>query len=233
MKITDAIRGALRQYLEEHGMSCRALAAFLKINPHTPTRWLSPASGVRDISPANWVKLRPLLLPYLPESYRRHTPVIEARPAVPGDFGPPVPLIGFAQAAGYEAALQPLDDFIADIGDEHVIFPQSREGDIALRVDGDSMLPWYPPGTILLVRPGEFPERGDIVVAKLYTGDIVCKRYGRRNSIITLEALNPDGVTYTWNTKTEPGKVLWMWPVVASIRDERRIRWEAVKNGDS
>jgi phage repressor protein C with HTH and peptisase S24 domain len=108
-------------------------------------------------------------------------------------------------------------------------FPQAREGDIALVVEGDSMEPWYPPETNLLVRPGEFPEDGDIVIAKLDGGPMVCRRYERVDGVITLRPLNEgkEGETIQWRIREGPNKILWMWPVLAIMRDERRVRHEA------
>ncbi len=151
-----------------------------------------------------------------------------------GDLGVPIPMLGFARAADFESSLQSVEDFAIEASDgATVVFPQSRQGDMALTVEGDSMLPWYPPGTVLLVRPGEFAQRGDIVVAKLGTGAVVVKRYQRRQNVVTLESLNhgSEGETFEWHVKEQPGFILWMWPVIQSTRDERSVRWHATKMG--
>lgn len=231
MKITDDIRCALAAYLADQGLSASAFAERLGVGNSTVCKWLSTI-GFAEMHNSNWAKLKPLLAPYLSAAPAAPVPAPEVRPATRADLGLAVPLIGIAQAADFEAALQSLDDFVHDVADEtRIPFPLAREGDVAVRVEGESMLPWYPPGTILLVRPTEFPQRGDIAVAKLHTGAVVVKRYQRRQNVVTLESLNHGsaGETYTWHVKEQPGFVQWMWPVLQSIRDERGIRWHATK----
>ena len=144
-----------------------------------------------------------------------------------------VPVLSFAQAAGYEPAIEPFDDFARDCSDETAMFTEARPGFFALRVEGDSMSPEYPNGTILLVAGGEYPQRGDIVVAKLSTGQVVVKRYSRKDNIIKLESENPSGMNFSWHCKEDPGYVLWMYPVIEVTLKLRSRRWERTRNGFS
>jgi SOS-response transcriptional repressor LexA len=232
MNNTEAIQSALRAYCDDQGLTAQRLGPSVGVSSSTSIRWCNGTS--KEIRPSHWVVLKPLLERYLTASPPAPVPPPEVRPATRADFGAAVPLIGIAQAADFEAALQSLDDYVHDVADEtRIPFPLSRDGDVAVRLEGESMLPWYPPGTILLVRPTEFPQRGDIVVAKLGTGAVVVKRYQRRQNVVTLESLNHGsaGETYTWHVKEQPGFVQWMWPVIQSIRDERALRWQAAKTG--
>lgn len=139
----------------------------------------------------------------------------------------PVPVISFAQAAGYEPALEPMDDYAKGCSEETAMFSyEIRPGYFALYVDGDSMAPDFPHGTVILVAGGEFPQRGDIVVAKLRDGQVVVKRYYRKNNLIKLESINPSGKNFEWHCKDDPGFIQWMYPVLEATIDLRKRRWE-------
>ncbi|MCP3966649.1 MAG: helix-turn-helix domain-containing protein [Lentisphaerae bacterium] len=143
-----------------------------------------------------------------------------------------VPVISFAAAKSYDPALEPFNDFARDCSDETTTFSEVKEGFFALKVEGHSMSPEFPHGTKLLVAGGQYPCRGDIVVAKLSTGDVVVKKYSRKNNIIRLESENPEGQNFEWNCKEEPGYVIWMYPVMEANIDLRARRWERCKNGN-
>ena len=103
-----------------------------------------------------------------------------------------IPLLGFAQAGagGY------FDDagFPAGHGWDMVEFPAGvAEGAYALKVQGDSMLPLYRDGDVLIVRPDASVRRGDRVVVKTAGGEVMAKILTRRNAqIIELTSVNPD-----------------------------------------
>lgn len=105
---------------------------------------------------------------------------------------PTVPLIGFAQAGagGF------FDDagFPAGHGWDLVEVPdRSRDGAYALSVQGDSMLPLYRNGDVLIVEPGATVRRGDRVVVKTATGEVMAKLLTRQTSkLLELASLNPD-----------------------------------------
>ncbi len=103
-----------------------------------------------------------------------------------------VPLIGFAQAGagGF------FDDggFPVGQGWEEVSLPTGGVGEnaYALQVQGDSMLPLYRDGDILIVEPGARVRKGDRVVAKTVTGEVMAKILaGRGAGHVRLVSLNP------------------------------------------
>lgn len=102
-----------------------------------------------------------------------------------------VPLLGFAQAGsgGF------FDDagFPAGQGWDLVSLPaQSGDGSYALQVQGDSMLPLYRDGDRLIVEPGATVRKGDRVVVKTTSGEVMAKVLQRRNaSGIELLSINP------------------------------------------
>ncbi|MCB1472489.1 MAG: helix-turn-helix transcriptional regulator [Rhodobiaceae bacterium] len=103
-----------------------------------------------------------------------------------------IPLIGLAEAGagGF------FDDggFPVGSGWEEVRFPSvGDEHAYALEVSGDSMLPLYRDGDILIVSPGASIRRGDRVVAKTFNGEVMAKVLSRRTArFVELDSLNPE-----------------------------------------
>ncbi|MGQ3212329.1 MAG: S24 family peptidase [Shinella sp.] len=105
-----------------------------------------------------------------------------------------IPLLGFAQAGagGF------FDDggFPAGQGWDVVEFPASpahKAGVYALEVQGDSMMPLYRDGDVLIVEPGAQVRRGDRVVVKTREGEVMAKvLYRQSPRSIELVSLNPD-----------------------------------------
>jgi phage repressor protein C with HTH and peptisase S24 domain len=112
-----------------------------------------------------------------------------------GDSGRPVtqavPLIGFAEAGagGY------FDDggFPVGRGWDEIAFPAvNDEHAYALEISGDSMMPAYRDGDVILVSPAAPIRRGDRVVVKTKEGEVMVKELKRRTSkTIELRSLNP------------------------------------------
>lgn len=106
---------------------------------------------------------------------------------------PTVPLLGFAQAGGggfFDDAGFPVGQ-----GWEMVEVPSGRasENAYALEVQGDSMLPLYRGGDILIVDPVVPLHKGDRVVARTRSGEVMAKVLSRRTpKLIELSSLNPD-----------------------------------------
>ncbi len=123
-----------------------------------------------------------------------------------------IPLIGFAQAGagGF------FDDggFPAGQGWDVVDFPagaERRAGIYALEIQGDSMLPLYRDGDVLIVDPGAQVRRGDRVVVKTREGEVMAKvlmRHTPRN--IELLSLNPDHP----NRSFEMSEVEWIARII-------------------
>lgn len=108
-----------------------------------------------------------------------------------------VPLIGFAQAGagGYFTDA----GFPVGEGWEHVELPgHVGESAYALEVQGDSMLPLYRDGDVLVVEPAARIRRGDRVVVKTVDGEVMAKVLQRQNAgeieLLSLNADHPDRV---------------------------------------
>ena len=103
-----------------------------------------------------------------------------------------LPLLGFAQAGsgGY------FDDagFPAGDGWDHIAFPEVADAHAyALKISGQSMLPAYRDGDVILVSPSAPIRRGDRVVVKTREGEVMAKELKRRTpSAIELRSLNAE-----------------------------------------
>ncbi|WP_034853983.1 S24 family peptidase [Sinorhizobium sojae] len=126
---------------------------------------------------------------------------------------PGIPLLGFAQAGagGY------FDDggFPAGQGWDQIDFPvaeENRAGVYALEVQGDSMLPLYRDGDILIVDPSAQVRRGDRVVVKTQAGEVMAKVLARLTPRgIDLLSLNPEHPNRSFEMKDVEwiARILW------------------------
>jgi phage repressor protein C with HTH and peptisase S24 domain len=103
-----------------------------------------------------------------------------------------IPLIGFAQAGsgGF------FDDggFPAGTGWDEVAFPGvADEKAYALEIQGDSMMPLYRDGDVIVVSPAATIRRGDRVVVKTNDGEVLAKQLKRQTAkTVELASLNPE-----------------------------------------
>jgi phage repressor protein C with HTH and peptisase S24 domain len=117
-----------------------------------------------------------------------------------------VPLLGFAEAGagGY------FDDggFPAGAGWDEIAFPAvSDEHAYALEVSGQSMEPAYRDGDVIVVSPSAPIRRGDRVVVRTKSGEVMAKELKRRTAkSIELKSLNVQHADRT----LAAGDVLWI-----------------------
>lgn len=102
-----------------------------------------------------------------------------------------VPLIGFAEAGvgGF------FDDagFPVGQGWDEIELPGQDGTLYALEVSGQSMLPLYREGDVVIVSPTASVRRGDRVVAKTRDGEVMVKILQRRTAkTVELSSVNPD-----------------------------------------
>jgi len=108
-----------------------------------------------------------------------------------------VPLIALAQASagGY------FDDSGLPSGKawDEIAFPAVNDEHVyALEVTGDSMLPVYRDGTVIVVSPSAPIRRGDRVVLRMQDGEVMARELKRRTAkSIELRALGPGQVERT------------------------------------
>ena len=130
--------------------------------------------------------------------------LIEARAGPPRTL---VPLIGLTQAG---AGRQFTDEGVPAGGPgwEEIAFPDlGEERAFALEVQGDSMLPLFRDGDVLIVSPTAGVRKGDRVVVRLHGGEVIAKELRRRTArTIELASLNPDHDERVLNV----GEVAWI-----------------------
>lgn len=104
--------------------------------------------------------------------------------------GRAIPIVGMARAGA--------DGFFDESGfpvgaDETVRFPDLGEDRVyALEIAGDSMEPTYRAGDVVVVQPGAAARRGDRVVVRTRSGEVMAKVLGRKNDqTVELISLNP------------------------------------------
>jgi phage repressor protein C with HTH and peptisase S24 domain len=122
-----------------------------------------------------------------------------------------MPLLGFAQAGGGH-----FDDggFPAGEGWEAIAFPAlGDEHAYALKISGQSMEPAYRDGDIIIVSPAAPIRRGDRVVVRTRSGEVMAKELNRTSAKeIELKSLNANHADHT----LPAGDVLWMARIVWS-----------------
>lgn len=130
---------------------------------------------------------------------------------LPGPQHQTVPLLGFAQAGA--GGFFDSGGFPAGQGWDEVRLPVADEnGAYALEVSGDSMLPLYRDGDIIIVSPAEQLRRGDRVVVRTTDGEVMAKILHRQTeSRVELHSLNPEHPPRTLKTDEIDwiARILW------------------------
>ena len=241
MEITERLRSLIAKAADDCG-SVNAFAQRLGIRHTTVRAWIRGLA--KKTTRENWGRLLYFLKPYLDEgeyhkhvvdynragvlavaeaSFKRNAPsVAEVIPVDPsrGDF---YPVISDAAAANVDTLYYPMADFAIAEAETRQFFASGRPGDFAIRVSGDSMLPWYPTGTLLLVRPNARLQSGDRVVAIFENGDIVFKVFVQKGGKVGLLSINHDGGNdYVFDAE-DTSKIRGMYKVIASARDEEKL----------
>ena len=210
----EAVWGAIDALAERQGLSASGLArkagldatSFNRSKRHGGDgrpRWPSTES-IAKILAATGETLEGFL--GLARPGRRPAPVL-ARATAPLRT---VPLLGLAQAGGGGF----FDDagFPAGQGWDLIELPATAgEGSYALQVQGDSMLPLYRHGDMLVVQPNAVVRKGDRVVVKTIAGEVMAKVLEKRTaSAIELVSLNPDHP----HRRLAVGEVEWLARIV-------------------
>lgn len=199
--------GALDRLAARYGLSASGLAkkagldatAFNKskrITPDGRPRWPSTESlaKVLQATGASVEDFTALLDGTAVETVQPLPPEPEFHAGFADEPPPPVraiPHIGLAQAGkgGY------FDDagFPAGTGWDEILFPAVEdEHAYALEISGDSMMPLYREGDIVIVSPAASLRRGDRVVVKTREGEVLAKELVRKTAkTLELRSLNP------------------------------------------
>lgn len=177
---------AIDRLAERHGLSASALARRAGLDPTSFNRSKreQPDGRSRWPSTESIAKILAATSTSLDDFMSLLDDAVAARRAIP--------LIGFAQAGGggyFDDAGFPVGgswDEIAfpNVGDEHAY---------ALEISGDSMLPLYRDGDLVVVSPAAPVRRGDRVIVKTREGEVLAKELKRRTArTLELRSLNPE-----------------------------------------
>jgi phage repressor protein C with HTH and peptisase S24 domain len=123
-----------------------------------------------------------------------------------------VPLIGAAQAgaAGF------FDDAGYPVGSgwDEIPFPGVEDPHAyALEISGDSMLPAFRDGDVVVVSPSASVRRGDRVVVKTLEGEVMAKQLTRRTALhIDLASINTEHppITISLDQVAWIARILWI-----------------------
>lgn len=229
-KEQEKLLDALSAYMIREHLTAKEVSAMLGVSPNTITNWRK--GGTMSVSNRRTVSR--LVEDYsnlriTPES-GTPVPLLAAQSPPPRrpsecsfDVPPPVfvPLLTVAQAATLQAA--PFGPSAPSIEDgEQSGFINAKPGDFAIVVSGRSMMPWYPPGTHILVRPGKVPQTGNRVVAMI-AEDIepIFKIYINLGERFALLSINEqEGIPPRILDKMDRTEWYWCWPILESKRNE-------------
>lgn len=236
--IDDGIKNALSIAGRDYG-SILSLSRKIGVSHSTVIFWKSGKTKAIDGDVWRY-KVYPVLRPYLspcPDSAFKMAmqetdesgPNKQNRELSAANALYSVPVISFAQASGFDPVMEPFEIYAKSIADEEVLFAtRPGKGYFALKIEGQSMEPDFPHGTLVLVAGGEFVQAGDICIARLRSnGQVIVKEFSKNGSICQLKSLNPEGNSFSWDCINERGFVEWMHPVIEakiSLRDRYRLK---------
>lgn len=228
MQITDQVRAAIGRVLIDKDMRETELAKAIGVSQRTVNCWKN--GKIKSISPRYWEKLEPYLRQYLGEAPHTAHKIVSNAEFITEPL-PTYPVISLAAAAECNTAIMPMADFADANSEERMPFQDGRPGDVAIRIVGDSMEPWYPSGTLVLIRPGARLRSGDGVIAILADGSVVFKTYVERRNTFLLLSINEDnGCKFEFN-KSDHFAVRGLYLVVGSFRNEIKLRETMHANG--
>ena len=216
---SEEAKAELSAFLKENRIEQREFAQMIGKSEVTISRWLN--SG-KPLTPANINAIRFIIWSYGKEQKieKQHSESV-SRTVTPLKL---VPVLTMAQAAtlGANASGGGINGFEAG---QTIGFAHPKDGDFAIEVVGKSMLPWYPPGTHLLVGKDEKPKTGDRVAAMLAEfSEPVFKVFVDRGDTFELMSINRnDGVAPIVLDKMDRTSWFWCWPIRESRRDESAL----------
>lgn len=182
------------QYLSGHRALGEAMARHIETRLRLPRGWLdqgvdSPVlSRLRPsaTAPAPQAKARIVhLVAEQGDQYRNHRPAeVAPGPEIRGQ----VPLISWVRAGDPADTFDPYAPGTAEEWIDTTV--QVRRHTYALRVEGDSMQPLFPPGTILVVEPDMQAAANHFVIARNGDGEVTFKQLVRDGADWYLKPLN-------------------------------------------
>lgn len=176
---------AIDALAERHGLTASGLARAAGLDPTTFNRSKRAAVDGK----ARWPSTESLAraLDAVGANFDEFAALLAGRP---GGAGRAIPIVGLARAGAHGF----FDDAGFPVGAEETVrFPGLGEERVyALEIQGDSMMPVFRAGDLVVVQPGAPVRRGDRVVLRTQEGEVMAKQLGRRNDqVVELISLNP------------------------------------------
>lgn len=227
-EITPELREKIKT-LHTKFPSTLSLAQEIGVANTTLSVWLTNGGFIRSRA---FESLMAILVQYgiiTPEQadyYDQNTAIIkpkkETNVASVTDPIPQFPIISDV-AASECACYMPIADYAQLNSNEMVGFSEGKPGDFVVRVTGNSMLPWYPEGTLILARPNCSIKNGDRVIAVLRSGEVVFKIFAEKGDSFFLFPINgEEGERFEFK-KTDFGAIRAIYGIIQSMRDEKAI----------
>lgn len=176
---------AIDALADRHGLTASGLARAAGLDPTTFNRSKRAAADGK----ARWPSTESLsrALDAVGANFDEFAALLAGRP---GGAGRAIPIVGLARAGAHGF----FDDAGFPVGAEETVrFPGLGEKRVyALEIQGDSMMPVFRAGDVVVVQPGAPVRRGDRVVLRTREGEVMAKQLGRRNDqVVELISLNP------------------------------------------
>jgi phage repressor protein C with HTH and peptisase S24 domain len=189
------------------GLDATAFNPSKRVGPDQRPRWPSTESIAKVLAATGESLATFVALAQPGEGSRSRRGKVGALPVITRQ----VPLLGFAEAGtgGF------FDDggFPAGFGWDEIALPgPADESSYALKVSGDSMLPLYRDGDVIIVSPTAPVRRGDRVVVKTTDGEVMAKILKKQNqSGMELASFNPAHRNRTLSTREIEWVARIMW----------------------
>lgn len=248
VKIDNDVKKYLARGIEQEGNQSK-FARAIGVTDYNISNWLGEGKRKGEfITWDQWIKVWKYLTKagiispeegrYMPPSVRLEALIsgkIKPKPGSTVDFNIPkitnFPVISLCAAAEVNTTYYPLAEYADQYAEEQATFTAGRPGDFVIRVCGESMKPWYPPGTLLLVRPHQHIKNGDRVIAVLGDGDVIFKCFVERKKTIMLVAINGEGGKNFEFQKNDFAAIRDLYKVIQSLRTEEEIDHAVHENG--
>ena len=203
------IWGALDALAARNGLSASGLAKLAGLDPTT----FNKSKRATDNGKERWPSTESVskVLSATGASLDEFVGLVDKTGRTKRHFARSVPLIGLARAGsqGY------FDDagFPVGGGWEEIPFPDLTEDHAyALEITGDSMLPVYRDSDRIVVSPTASVRRGDRVVVKTMTGEVMAKQLARTTAHhIELRSFNPayDDLSFPLSDIIFTHRIIW------------------------
>ena len=173
-----------------------------------------------------WNRIAPMLTRYFRDDAGA-PPAAAAPPSTPRSL----PVMRQEELSAANTLLMPITEWAEEQAAERVSFAEGCEGDFVLRVTDETMMPWYPLKTLLLVRPNQHLQNGDHVIAVLHSGQVVFRIFAEKANRFALFSPPGDASGDLIFRKNDPEPLRAIYLVVQSRRDENALERAMKKKG--